>query len=198
MSKGLGNTRPITFYGGIQMITIDLGEYEEYDPNTNRFTTHKGGIVRFEYSLKAVYNWEGKWKKPLLKKGAKHTGEEMLDLYHMMALDPVRKDFITPEVTELLSKYIADGGTATRFNTMGNGGGGATSKRILTAEEIYAIMFSAGIPLEFENRNLNRLLIILRIISNRNTPPKKMSRDDILRQNASLNQKRKAQLNTRG
>jgi hypothetical protein len=52
--------------------------------------------------------------------------------------------------------------------------------------------------MEFENRNLNRLMTILRIISLKNEPPKKMNRQDIMRQNAELNRQRREQLKTKG
>lgn len=178
------------------MITIDLGDAEYYDSDKNQFEYDKGGIVRFEYSLKSLYNWEGKWKKPFLK--GELTDEELIDFYMSMSLDPIKRHFLTDEVMETLSKYIGDLTTATTFSTPQKDGNGFTRGKIYTSEELYALMFEANVPLEFENRNLNRLLVILRIISNHNTPPKKMSIPDILRQNAQLNAARKKQMNTRG
>lgn len=181
------------------MITIDLGTIEYYDSDTNEFVYYEGGTVRFEYSLKVIYDWEGKWKKPFLKGGL--TERELTDFYMTMALDPIEEKFITGEVIEILAKYIADSHTATTFSTVGDGqNGNKTSSRgkIHTAEEFYALMFSARVPIEFENRNLNRLLVILNIISSYNQPPKKMTKQDILKQNASLNAQRKAQLKTKG
>lgn len=181
------------------MITIDLGEIEYYNDSTNEFEYEKGGIVRFEYSLKAIYNWEGKWCKPYLKGGL--TDEEALDFYMRMALDPIDAKFITNDVVKVLSKYIDDSHTATTFSTVDDGQNGGKSSikgKVHTAEEFYALMFTAGIPIEFENRNLHRLLVILRIISSYNSPPKKMSKQDIYKQNASLNAQRKEQLKTKG
>lgn len=70
--------------------------------------------------------------------------------------------------------------------------------KIYTAEEIYGLMFMSQIPLEFENRNLNRLLIVLRVISDYNQPKKKMDTHDIYQQNRKLNEERKKQLGTKG
>ena len=70
--------------------------------------------------------------------------------------------------------------------------------KIYTAEEIYGLMFMSQIPLEIENRNLNRLLIVLRVISDYNQPKKKMDTHDIYQQNRKLNEERKKQLGTKG
>lgn len=177
------------------MITIDLGSVEEYDDALNEFVYHDGGIVRFEYSLKAVYEWEGKWKKAFLKGEA--TDDELIDFYKHMALDPFDTRFLTNDVINALNKYISNPNTATTFATHGQDGVSGKSK-IYTSEEIYANMIVAGVPLEFESRNLNRLLTTLKIISLRNEPPKKMAKQDILKQNTSLNEQRKAMLKTKG
>lgn len=180
------------------MITIDLGTYEYYDDSSRTFVIEEGGLVRFEYSLKVLYEWEGRWKKPFLK--GEITEQESLDFYRLMALDPLDEKFLTFEVIEILSEYVKDTNTATTFTNHDTGQNGNNNKRvkIYTSEEIYALMFSAGVPLEFENHNLNRLMIMLRIIGDYNKPPKKMSRQDILRQNASINAQRKARMKTKG
>lgn len=178
------------------MLTIDLGVLEYFDEESNRFMYEPGGIVRFEYSLKAVYEWEGKWKKPFLK--GELTYDETIDLYRCMALDPFDIKFINNNVVTIISEYISDTNTATKFSDPPIGGVQRPKSKIQTSEELYAMMFSAGIPLEFENRNLNRLLTILKIISVQNAPPKKMSHNDILKQNANLNKQRRSQMNTRG
>jgi len=176
-----------------------LGTLEYYDEEINQFVYDEGGIVRFEYSLKAVYDWESRWKKPFLK--GELTDVELVDFYMTMALDPVREEFINEKVMLTLSEYIGSPQTATTFSAHEdgqNGNNGFKKGKLYTAEEIYALMFQANIPIEFENRNLNRLLVILRIISNHNSPPKKMTKEEIFKQNAKLNAQRKAQMNTKG
>lgn len=182
------------------MITINLGTLESYDSDKNEFIYEEGGTVRFEYSLKVLYEWEGVWKKPFLDNKVKLTSDEIIDFYCRMALDPFDPKFLTRNVMTKLAEYISDSTTATVFRTPSgsNKSGGKARGKIYTSEEIYALMFEAGIPLEFEHRNLNRLLVILKVVSNRTQPPKKMSRDDILRQNANLNAQRKARLKTKG
>lgn len=182
------------------MLKIKLKPLESFNPDTNQFEYEEGGTVRFEYSLRILYEWEGKWKKVFLDKNEELTGEEILDFYKMMALDPFDDAFLTPTVMRELSKYISESNTATKFTTYDGMSPkrGTGSGKVYTSEEIYAMMFSAGIPLEFEDRNLNRLLVMLRIISNNNAPPKKMSRSEVLRQNAQLNAQRRAKHKTKG
>ena len=181
------------------MITIDLGTIEYYDGNTNQFVYEDGGRVRFEYTLKMVYDWEAIWRKPFLK--GEITEQEWIDFCLKMALDPIEEKFLTHDVKKLLAEYIKDNQTATTFSTPQDGQNGnnlTTKPKIHTAEELYALMFSAGVDVSFEHRNLNRLLVVLKIIGSYNNPPKKMSKQDILKQNSSLNAQRKAQMKSRG
>lgn len=180
------------------MLTIDLGTMEFYNGETNQFVYKDFGTVRFEYSLKMVYEWEAKWKKSFLS--GERTDAELIDLYMMMALDPIEEDALTEEVMEQLSAYIADPSTATRFTEVNNGQNGNKMLRNkeYTAEEIYALMIMNNVPLEFENRNLNRLMAVLRIISAYNSPPKKMTQEEIMQQNRELNRKRREEMKTKG
>lgn len=181
------------------MITINLGQLEYYNSAENEFIYEQGGVVRFEYSLKVLYEWEGVWKKPFLKDQAGLTNEEVIDFYLRMALDPIDKKFMTRDVMETLSEYVRDPQTATTFTDHVNGqNANKTSSKTFTSEELYAMMIASNIPLEFENRNLNRLITILRIVSTKNSPPKKMSKNDIYKQNATLNAQRKAKLKSKG
>jgi len=180
------------------VLSIDLGTVEYYNPDTQEFEYEHKGVVRFQYTLKILYEWEGRWQKAFLDRNVDLTAEEIIDLYLRMAVDPIEASDLTEPVMKQIAEYIASPLTATRFRTVEGKGTTAKSGKVYTSEEIYALMFQAGIPIEFENKNLNRLMVILRIISNNNAPPKKMSRNDILRQNAKINAARKARLNTRG
>lgn len=178
------------------MISIDLGVIEHYDDTQNMFIYETGGVVRFEYSLKALYDWEFKWRKPFLKGNI--TQEELIDFYITMALDPIDAKFINNDVSNILAKYISDSNTATTFTSDNNETGGFNNNKRYTSEELYALMILENVPIEFENRNLNRLLTILRVISTYKAPPKKMSKQDIYKQNAELNRKRKEEMKTKG
>lgn len=181
------------------MITIDLGTIETFNSETNMFEYHEGGIVNFEYSLRVMYEWEGYWKVPFLNIKDSHSDRQMTDFYMRMASKPINPMFLTPSVTKKLSEYINSSPTATTFqNNKPDPGPKVKTPKVYTAEEIYSLMFQAGIPLEFENRNLNRLMVILRIISISNNPSKKMSRSEILQRNSRINEERKRKYNTKG
>jgi hypothetical protein len=180
------------------VLTMDLGTMEYFDGGTNEFLYDEVGVICFEYSLKVLYEWEAKWKKPFLR--GDRTDDELLDFYKMMALNPIKEESFTNDVMVRLSEYIGDSNTATRFSPAGESQNDSTTirKKDYTAEEIYALMIMNNVPLEFENRNLNRLLTVLKIIATYNNPPKNMSQEEILRQNRELNKQRKEQYQTKG
>ena len=180
------------------MIEIDLGTLEYYDDVSNEFHYETGGIVQFEYSLKAMYEWESKWGKAFLR--GEYKTNELKDFFLRMALSPVDGKFITHEVMEELSEYVANKNTATTFSEVPNSQNGNKSNiaKVYTSEEIYALMFMNQIPLEFESRNLNRLLVILRVINDYSQPKKKMTTTDVYSQNRKLNEERKKKYGTKG
>ena len=177
------------------MITIQTEELEFFDTDSETFYTEPSVSIRFEHSLKAIYEWEAMWKKPFLK--GELTAEEWLSYYKLMALDEIEDFHLTSSVIRQLARYVSDPQTATTFRTHGEGQNGNKGKH-LTAEEIYEHMFSAQIPLEFENRNFNRLMTILRIFNNKHSEPKKMSKADVIRQNKELNKIRREKMQTKG
>lgn len=113
---------------------------------------------------------------------------------------PLDRDCMTEEVMEVLKNYLQSQPTATKFSSYGDGQNESKSSsgKVYTAEEFYGMMFEAGIPLEFENRNFDRLLTILRIMGSKNSTPKKMSKEEIYKQNRELNAKRRQQLKSKG
>lgn len=178
------------------MISINVGTIEAFDDHNQEFMYYEGGVVDFEYSLKAVYEWEGVWKKSFLKQEA--TPYEMFDFYKRMAINGIEDKFLTDNVIRQLKDYIGDKSTATTFTSREGQNGNKSRPTKYTSEEVYASMFSAGIPLEFENRNLNRLMTILQVISVKNGPAKKMDKQEVMKQNRDLNKARKEQLKTKG
>lgn len=67
-----------------------------------------------------------------------------------------------------------------------------------TAEVLYGQMFQLGISKECERWHLNRLLTLIRVCQESQTPPKKIKKGDLLAQRRALNEQRKARLHTRG
>ena len=174
------------------MITITISDIELYDNTSEEFVTAKGGVFRFEHSLESITKWESEWEIPFLN--AKLTNAQLMHYYQLMCVDEgLTREHITPQVVEALSEYMGKTQTATTFQNEGKG-----DSRIMTSEVIYAMMAAAQVPFECERWNIHKLLVLLRVISANNAPPKKMSRDEILAQNARLNRERKAKMNTKG
>jgi len=181
------------------MITLTLESQEFYDDETNTFRQTESKTVDFEYSLLGVSRWEAKWKIPFLNSNLDITDPRFLDFLTMMAINrPIEVDELTDDAIHKLVEYISDPQTATTFRDQ-NDNTYAHSTKAYTSEEIYAIMFLNGVPIELESKNLSRLLVILKIISIYNNPDKKkMSQQDIIEQNRRLNEERKKKYQTKG
>ena len=181
------------------MLTIIVPESEVYNEATNEFVYVKETTLRLEHSLVSISKWESKWKKPFLAKGRK-TNEEIRDYIKCMTTtqnvpDSVYLCLSSANYREI-GEYIEDTKTATWFNDSHK----KPTSEIVTSELIYYWMTAFNIPFECQKWHLNRLLTLIKICSIKNEPKnnRKMSRSAIMRQNASLNQARRAKHGSRG
>lgn len=101
---------------------------------------------------------------------------------------------IPPGVYKQIEEYIDDPMTATWIRETNKAPGG----QVITSELIYYWMVSYRIPFECQKWHLNRLIMLIRVCDEKNKQPKKMSRNEILRRNASLNAARRAKFHSRG
>ena len=135
--------------------------------------------------------------KPFLSKEPK-TAAETIDYIKCMTItqnvNPKVYNSLTAENIEQINNYIDEPMTATTFSETNN----TRSREIITSELIYYWMFSLNIPMECQKWHLNRLLTLIRVCNIKNTPPKKMSRRDIMSRNAALNAARRKKLNSKG
>ena len=171
---------------------------EGWDEEKEEFVQAKEQILQLEHSLISLSKWESKWCKPFLSKVEK-TDEEVLDYIKCMTLTPNVKPYVYDKLSrdhmEQINKYIEAPMTATFINEDGNG---KSNRETVTSELIYYWMISLQIPFECQKWHLNRLLSLIKVINFKNTPPKKRSRRDIMKQNAALNASRRQRLNSRG
>lgn len=180
------------------MLTITIPAIELYDEGKSIFFTSNPITLTLEHSLVSLSKWESKWLKPLLSKTSKATTEEALDYVRCMTLtqnvDPNVYNMIPDDIMDLITAYIDAPMTATTF-PKGNKG---PSREIITSEIIYYWMVTFNIPFECQKWHLNRLLTFINVCNVKQGSKKKMSPRELAAQNRSLNESRKAALNTTG
>lgn len=180
------------------MLQITIPAIELWDERIERFVERKEQTLQLEHSLVSLAEWESKWCKPFLGKGEK-TDEEVRDYIRCMTItpnvDPDIYNYLTSENFKTINDYIQAPMTATTFSDNKTSKG---SRQIITAEVIYSWMFSLQISMECQYWHLNRLITQVRACSVMNQSPKKMSKREVMSQNAALNAARRQKLNSKG
>lgn len=179
------------------MLTIRIPENELFNERTNEFIKIKAQTLCLEHSLVSISKWESKWHKPFLGKEEK-TWEESVDYIRCMTITQnVDKNAyygIPDSLMKTISDYVENPMTATTVRNTNN----KKDNSIITAEIIYYWMIELGIPFECEKWHLNRLMMLIRVCSEKQGPQKKMSQKDIWKQNHALNASRRAKLHSKG
>ncbi len=180
------------------MLRIKILGEEYWDEEAEQFRYPNAQTIELEHSLVSLSEWESKWNKPFLSKKEK-TNEEILDYIKCMTLTPDVDEetyrYLSSKNYMEIDKYISASMTATTFADKGQNKG---KQETITAEIIYHWMMSLNIDMACENWHLNRLITLIRVCSLKNTPPKKMSQNDIYARNAALNARNKAKYNSKG
>ena len=179
------------------MLELHIPEVEWFDESKQEFVYTKDVTLKLEHSLIALSKWEAKWKTPFL--GTPKTDEQTLDYIRAMTINPNVDPNVYLAISDAqqqeISDYISDEMTATTFLDLG----GPPKQQVVTAEVIYYWMISSQVPFTpCENWHLDKLLTLLRVISVKNAPKKKMSRSEIAARNRSLNAQRRQQMNSTG
>lgn len=190
------------------MLKITIQDNEYWDPKKEEFITLPGTTLHLEHSLLAISKWEAKWHRPFLSDGPKEV-KEFIDYIACMSIDE-EVDFrvlygLSGKNLDDIREYLSDSMTATWFgkttsyidNTKKTAKPSAR-REIITSELIYYWMIVLQIPFECERWNLNRLMTLIRVCNEKNTPPKKLSKKQLMSRNAELNQLRRKQLNSAG
>lgn len=179
------------------MLIITIPESEYYDEVNEEFIIYKEQVLQLEHSLVSISKWESKWCKPFLSRDDK-PAEEIIDYVRCMTITQNVAPDVYYRLTENnlteINKYIDNPMTATTFHDDSRGG----NRDIITSEIIYYWMVTFNIPFECQKWHLNRLLTLIRVCNIKSNPPKKMSKNEILRRNKELNEARKQSLKTRG
>ena len=179
------------------MLTITIPATEEFDEIKGEFVYVKDQTLQLEHSLISISKWESKWQKPFLGKQDKTT-DEIIDYIKCMTLNNVHDNVygcLSRSNISAINEYISSPMTATTFVEDKNS---KNNREVITAELIYYWMVAHNIPSEYEKWHLNRLLTLIQVCNSYNQPPKKMSKNDIIRNNDALNAARRAAMRTRG
>ena len=180
------------------MLRITIPAAELWDEVNQEFVSTKEQTLQLEHSLVSLSKWESKWNKAFLGKQEK-TNAETLDYVRCMTITQnVKPDAyrcLTSENINQINDYIDAPMTATHFSNEQQGG---VNRETVTSELIYYWMIALNIPFECQKWHLNRLLTLIKVCNIKNTPPKKMSRQQIMSRNAALNAARRKQMNSRG
>ena len=180
------------------MLKIIVPETDFWDERHEEFVTLKSSQLMLAHSLVSISKWESFWEKPFLGPQSK-TREETLSYLTFMVVGEEPSSETMARITDAnvveINEHIGAKMTATWFSDTGPK---APSREVITAELIYYWMISLNIPMECQHWHLSRLLTLIRVINEKNSPPKKMSRMDMISRNKALNEARRKQLGTRG
>lgn len=170
-----------------------------WDDDKEEFTeAKKDYILHIEHSLLSIAKWEAIYNMPFL---SSKKNLEMIKTYaKCMSLNKIPDeayDRLSVQNLDDISSYIEEKHSATYFGSDKlPHKNGKMMGEVITAEIVYYWMISMNIPVEFEKWHLNRLLTLIRVISEKNDPKggKKMT----ISERKALNAARKAKYHTRG
>lgn len=183
------------------MLEIVIPKQEFFNETIEEFLSIKETKLQLEHSLIAVRKWESKWHIPFLQNKDK-TQEQLIDYIRCMTItknvDPLVYYMIPNERLQDIIKYIEDPQTATTIKRAVNDNGRSRNGEIVTAELIYYWMIALNVPVELEKWNLNQLLTLISVVSIKNSPPKKMGKQEAAQRRAELNAARRAKYGSKG
>lgn len=175
---------------------ILISPNEEFDEIKQEFIMHDPIEVEFEHSLFTISKWEQKYHKPYLEtaESRKLTKEELLYYIECMIITDCDKEFVIRNLTDndyrRIQEELNDPATATWFHEEKKLG---TTHQTVTNELLYGQMAVLGISKECEHWHLNRLITLIHVCNNLNSPPKKMSKEESAKYQSNLIEKRRAE-----
>ena len=180
------------------MLQITIPAVEQWDEVNQEFVNLKEQTLQLEHSLVSISKWESKWNKAFLSSKEKSV-EETIDYVRCMTLTknvkPEIYNFLTADNLSEINRYIDAPMTATYFMEDESKSGG---RETITSELIYYRMIALNIPFECQKWHLNRLLTLVKVCNIKNAPPKRKSKQDIMRRNAKLNAERRKKMHSKG
>lgn len=181
------------------MLDVYVPKRELFNDATQEFIEIPGAKFTIEHSLISVQKWESKWKKSFIS-NKELTPEEFADYVRCMTIgkelpSEIYQNLGSKNILKI-QKYIDDPMTATTFRSAQQIL--RHKNEIITAELIYYWMIEAGVPFECEKWHLNRLLALIRVCNVKGSSGKKMSKREVMRENAALNAARRKATGSKG
>lgn len=181
------------------MLEIIVPANELWNEETQEFISIRETTLRLEHSLVSLSKWESKWNKPFVD-NKDITTEQTIDYIKCMTLtqnvDPNVYICLTSKNLSDVTQYINAPMTATQIHRKSKKKFGF--KEPITSELIYYWMISLNIPFECQKWHLNRLITLINVCDIKNSPPEKLSPEEILRRNSEINAARRKMLNSKG
>nr|DAR78778.1 MAG TPA: hypothetical protein [Caudoviricetes sp.] len=188
-----------------EFLTITLDELEMWDDSISQFIINEPKEdITFKYTLTVLDKWETKYKKRFIDNSANLEQHELLDFIVMMADKPFDISRLSEANFREILKYMEDTPSATELPKNNNSSRGKEyhRKKIFTSEIIYAMMALNHIPFDWENRNLNKLIMLLNCVGSLQEPPKKMTKAEAMAEhqqqvlrNRKIMEERRKQMN---
>lgn len=165
---------------GQEFLTIRLDDAEYWDEVKEEFISNPGKEVTFRYTLKNLDKWESKYEKRFIDNDDNIEKEELLDFIQIICDEDLDIGMLSQENMEEILRYLKHTPSATVLPKSRNSGTGYSRKKIFTSEIIYGYMALNHIPFSWEDRNLNKLIMLLNCVGSLQEPPKKMSKAEAM------------------
>ena len=181
------------------MLEIVISGDEMWDEQRCEFITDTPkAVLHLEHSLYAIALWESKWQKHFVG-NQDITNDELMDYFSCMGVDGRIDDIwiraLSPAQIREIVDYMNNPMSATTFSDNNQN---QHSNEIVTTELIYYWMAAAQIPFSCDRWHFNRLMNLIHIAGIKSQPPKKMSKREIMSQNAALNRARRSKYGSKG
>lgn len=183
------------------MLKLTIPESSFWDSEKQVFVDLPSVDLELEHSLLSLSKWESKYHKPFLGKDEK-SPEEISGYVEAMIVTPDYPSGVVDRLSQdninTINEYINDPQTATTVHEMSSNKPG--KRQTVTSELVYYWMVSYQIPIECETWHFNRLISLIKIANVKNQDPKKSrrSKSEVARDYRELNERRRAEMGTKG
>lgn len=176
-------------------LTIHIPERKDFwNPIINKFEPDAPEeTLVLEHSLISVSKWEAKWKVSWFKGMDNKTSDQLYSYIQCMVVkgnsDMSVIKRITKDIYNQIMDYVEDSMTATVVQNEKKPGG---NDQFITSELIYAWMVEYRIPPQYEKWHLARLITLINVLNERQKKPKKLTRQEQVAKQRSINERNKA------